>query len=271
MTYPDRKTAKAQAEEAVRVMKAGEYTSREGRVVVVRDALARAAAGTREYPPARALPASRTGPHLTVFEARDEGTLTAALRLADAGLDACALNFASARHAGGGFLRGARAQEESLCRSSGLFACLDGREMYLPPEADPLYTSWAIHSPRVPVFRGDDGALLETVREVSFITSAAPNAKLVLEADPGRRGEVSAALTERVHRVLAIAAVHGHRSLVLGAWGCGVFGNDSEEVAALFDAALRGPFRGAFERVVFAVLDTSPERRFLGPFARRFG
>jgi hypothetical protein len=49
-----------------------------------------------------------------------------------------------------------------------------------------------------------------------------------------------------------------------------VFQNDPEEIAGLFAAALRGRFRGAFERVVFAVLDSSDDRHFIGPFARRF-
>lgn len=271
MSGPDRKTAKAQAEEVVRLLRSGKYVAPDGRTVVIREALARAVAGTREVPPTEPLPAGATGPHATTFEARDEGTLTAALRLADAADDVCALNFASAKHAGGGFLRGARAQEESLCRSSGLFACLDGRDMYRHAGTDGLYTSWMVHSPRVPVVRGDDGALLARPREVSFITCAAPNAKVVLERDPSRRGEVSAALAERVPRVLALAAARGHRALVLGAWGCGVFGCDPEEVARLFDEALRGPFRGAFAHVAFAVLDATPERRVLGPFARRFG
>ena len=73
-----------------------------------------------------------------------------------------------------------------------------------------------------------------------------------------------------VQRVLAIAAMHQHDALVLGAWGCGVFGNDTEEVAGLFKDALDGPFRGVFAEVVFAVLDATPEQRFIGPFHRAF-
>jgi uncharacterized protein (TIGR02452 family) len=77
-------------------------------------------------------------------------------------------------------------------------------------------------------------------------------------------------MAERVTRILAIAAAHGHRHLVLGAWGCGVFGNDPAHVAGCFARDLDGPFAGAFEEIVFAVVDWSEERRFIRPFAERF-
>jgi len=54
--------------------------------------------------------------------------------------------------------------------------------------------------------------------------------------------------------------------LVLGAWGCGAFGNDPLTTARSFRAALEGPFRNAFRHIFFAIADWSPERRFLGPF-----
>ena len=54
-------------------------------------------------------------------------------------------------------------------------------------------------------------------------------------------------------KVLAVAKRHGHRGLVLGAWGCGAFGNDTNEIARLFREVLEEPFRGAFEHVLFAI------------------
>jgi uncharacterized protein (TIGR02452 family) len=87
-----------------------------------------------------------------------------------------------------------------------------------------------------------------------------------------RRGdEIRQVMQERVERVLAVAALHGHEALVLGAWGCGVFRNDPEQIAELFQSALAGRFRGAFTQVVFAVLDSSDDERSLGPFERVFG
>jgi uncharacterized protein (TIGR02452 family) len=70
---------------------------------------------------------------------------------------------------------------------------------------------------------------------------------------------LAATMQHRIHSILAIARQHGHRSLVLGAWGCGVFKNDPQEIAQWFHAALIDNlmFSGAFERVVFAVLDRS--------------
>ena len=58
--------------------------------------------------------------------------------------------------------------------------------------------------------------------------------------------------------------------IVLGAWGCGAFGNDSSEIAQLFQRALEENFKGAYRQVIFAILDWSSGKRFIGPFQRIF-
>jgi uncharacterized protein (TIGR02452 family) len=180
-----------------------------------------------------------------------------------------ALNFASATHPGGGFLSGARAQEEYLARSSGLYACLKDNPMYEFHRSnyDPLYSNYAIYSPQVPVFRSDDGLLLEEPYCVSIITSPAVNAS---KLDPGRRREIKPAMWRRILKILSIGIMHGHDSIVLGAWGCGAFGNDSSEIARLFKDALEVNLKGAYRRVIFAIVDWSPEKRFIGPFQHVF-
>jgi uncharacterized protein (TIGR02452 family) len=70
--------------------------------------------------------------------------------------------------------------------------------------------------------------------------------------------------------VLAIARAYRYAALVLGAWGCGAFGNDVRRTARDFRDALENEFSGAFAAVVFAIADWSPERRFLGPFREAF-
>jgi uncharacterized protein (TIGR02452 family) len=95
---------------------------------------------------------------------------------------------------------------------------------------------------------------------LSFITCAAPYAPGVGQPESGDL------LQQRIHRVLAIARAYGHQALVLGAWGCGAFRNDTRRTAIDFLQALENEFRGAFSDIVFAITDWSQERNFLGPF-----
>jgi uncharacterized protein (TIGR02452 family) len=67
-----------------------------------------------------------------------------------------------------------------------------------------------------------------------------------------------------------VAQWNCHNSLILGAWGCGAYGNDGYEVADIFYQALTVEFAGSFKEVTFAIVDTSPEERFISPFAQRF-
>jgi len=78
----------------------------------------------------------------------------------------------------------------------------------------------------------------------------------------------------RINYVFALAASTGHRALVLGAWGCGVFRNDPEQIASHFAGALgadHSPWRLCFDRIVFAVLDTSLAGTNRRPFERHLG
>lgn len=109
-----------------------------------------------------------------------------------------------------------------------------------------------IYSPDVPVFRDDKGAFLPESYPVSFRTAAAPNRTAVLRSQPERADDIPDVLLRRATRVLHVAASHGHERLVLGAWGCGVFGNDPATVAQAFRIALRD--NNYFDHVVFAVL-----------------
>jgi uncharacterized protein (TIGR02452 family) len=122
-----------------------------------------------------------------------------------------------------------------------------------------------IYSPRVPVFRDDDGTLLPAPYEVSFLTAAAPNRGAV---PASRAGQVASMLAVRARRVLAVASAHGHRRLVLGAWGCGVFRNDPAVVADAFAVALADS-PGWFDEVVFAVLDRTKNTPVRNAFVAR--
>lgn len=269
----DRNRAAAVAQETLRIMQQGSYTAPSGAAVALEEALEWAVRGTISYPAGTVPPPPLAGGHATNISVVNETTLAAARRLAESGGVPVALNFASARNPGGGFLGGARAQEESLARSSGLYACLLGNPMYELHNRvrNPLYTDSAIYSPDVPVFRDDDGTLLETPYHCAFITCPAVNAGVALERDRRSGPAIRAAMTTRIDKVLRIAAAQGHDMLVLGAWGCGVFRNDPQQIAELFHTALTGPFQGVFAIVVFAVLDWSHNLQIIRPFQQQFG
>ncbi len=241
----------------------GFYATEDGQEVVWREAVQAACAAKRSIAPDAALPPNE---HSTFTETKvqvtNETTLGASRRLVESGLRPLALNFANAVHPGGGFLNGARAQEEVLCRSTALYQTLIDDPMYEAhrDRPEPDSTDWAIYSPDVPVFRLDDGQELLQPWLVSFLTCAAPYAPVIGQPKSGDL------LQKRIDRVLAIARAYGHAALVLGAWGCGAFANDPCRTAADFREALERRYRGAFSDVVFAITDWSPERRFLGPF-----
>jgi len=253
---------------AVEIARRGSYVDPAGETVDLSDAIAAAREGKASIAPDDPLPAPPGDPFPeTEVRVTNETTLGAARRLVDEGGEPLALNFANGVHPGGGFLHGALAQEEVLCRSSALYETLVGDPMYEAharrPRADS--TDWAILSPGVPVFRRDDGTEFDAPWWLAFLTCAAPVAPSVGQPEAGDL------LERRIRRVLAIARAHGYAELVLGAWGCGAFGNDPVRTARDFRRALDGEFSGAFSRVVFAVVDWSPERRFLGPFRKAFG
>jgi uncharacterized protein (TIGR02452 family) len=243
------------ATETMAIIEAGGYRSPTDRDVRIGPRVEGAVAGTRLHLPDETLPAPPPqGSERPAIEVTNETSLSAARRM---GPDVACLVFASAKNPGGGFLSGAQAQEESIARSSALYPCQTAAGDFYSfhrRQGDLRYSDRVIYSPRVPVFRADDGALLEEPYPVSFLTAAAPNLGAIAANQPTATGTVPGALAARAARVLAVAAAHGHRRLVLGAWGCGVFRNDPAVVAEAFAEQLARA-QGHFDHVVFAVLD----------------
>jgi uncharacterized protein (TIGR02452 family) len=270
------------AKSTLAVIEAGGYVAPSGARRELADALAAAITGTRLYRPedgAALLAASPAAPATPAAATRiavtAETTTQAARRLIqdDGAARVAALNFASAKNPGGGFLGGAKAQEEDLARSSALYRCLLEARPYYDANratASMLYTDHVIYSPGVPFFRDDRLELLEQPYVCSVITAPAPNAGEALRRDVGRAA-ISETLRRRAGLVLAIAEAERERDLVLGAWGCGVFRNDPVEVAAVFaDWLASARFRAAFDRVTFAIYDRSAGQRTLAAFQHRF-
>ena len=159
------------------------------------------------------------------------------------------LNFADAFRRGGGYLTGASAQEEDLCRVvPDLYPALCTLPYPLDPAVAPAVLA---HIAR------DGGTLAITAPPVPVVVVTAAALDMRPPADGSPLPSPAAYDQDMRRRVRAVlfAALHmGCRDLVLGAWGCGVFANDARKVAAIFAAVLRSAeWRHRFGSVVFAI------------------
>ncbi len=271
------------AQDTLKIIEAGYYCSPEGKRIELVQKIASCLEQTKSYEPdalSRIKQSVLYGNPLfsnSEFEVRNETTLMGAERMATGQQfqKIGVLNFASAKNPGGGFLKGAQAQEESLARSSALYKsilkCRDHYEFHRSHHSL-LYSDRMIYSPNCPVFRKDDGTLLETPYLVDFITSPAPNAGEVWRKQSEDAEKICEVLYERGAKLLSLAIANGCDALVLGAWGCGVFRNKPSMVAQIFADLLfpNGQFSGRFKSILFSILDSSEQAKVFAEFHTRF-
>lgn len=169
---------------------------------------------------------------------------------------AALLNFASYRKAGGGFVTGAWAQEEAICHDSTLYNVISHfNGFYAENENNlnrSLYTDRAIFSPGIIFSRGGKNA------ECSVITCAAPNLGSAYNHGV-TTSENEAALKQRTDFVISIAEEQGCDTVILGAWGCGVFGQDPAVMARLFKERLEST---TIKLAVFAIPGQTSNKNF---------
>lgn len=189
------------------------------------------------------------------------------------------LNFANPYNPGGGVRHGARAQEEDLCRKSSLLFSLESRHAqkyfrYNKSLNTYMASDSIILTPNVEVIKDSDGILLDEPFVVSVMTCAAP---IIVQAKESiSEKQYLALFYNRICVMLKCAAYWGYRQLVLGAFGCGEFGNDARIVSDLFYKALKEfDYAGMgaeafFRRIDFAVLDNSHDKYNLKQFKRNF-
>lgn len=259
--------------ETVKILKAQQYQTESGSHIDLKNLLKTSITGTKTYYPGDL---SKIKTQITSqrvpfpIEITEETTSAAGKRLT-ATLDKVAvLNFASAKNPGGGFLKGARAQEEDLTRKSCLYSCLTSQPDYYNANKKCksfLYTDHLIYSPEVPFIRDENLSLLENPYLLSVITSPAPNAGEELQKNPKAKEKIRQALESRARDVLLAAKVNHHRNLILGAWGCGIFRNDPKMVAEAFLKHFKSEsFANYFDHVVFAIYEFSYEKTLLKVF-----
>ena len=160
-----------------------------------------------------------------------------------------ALNFASFKKPGGMFLEGSKAQEECLCMDSTLYPVLDSfREIYYEQNKKllnrALYTDRALYTPDV-VFENE-----ECTVKADILTCAAPNKYVAQKYQKVSDEENKKVLTNRLLFIRDIAVDRGVDTLILGAFGCGVFGQDPQQVAELMDEIFGA---ASIRNIVYAV------------------
>ncbi|KAK0725194.1 hypothetical protein B0H67DRAFT_480665 [Lasiosphaeris hirsuta] len=189
------------------------------------------------------------------------------------------VNFANRHSPGGGWLNGAIAQEEALCYRSSLALSLEGAGYPLARD-EALYSPYVlvvrdamaqghyllhpeIPAAQLPVVSAMTVAAIYQPDVRSFVVGSQvgggsstsisqPREKLVFARDRDRNYT-----KDKMRLVLRMAASNGHRLLVLGALGCGVFQNPPEDVAHCWLEVLReDEFTGNWWReICFAVYD----------------
>lgn len=178
------------------------------------------------------------------------------------------LNFASAKNPGGGFLNGAKAQEESLAVSSTLYPTLIAHEEYYNENRthrSMMYLDYGIYSPDVVFFRDETFQLTETPVRASVLTLPAVNMGQVLLKGENVQ-EAKKVMRRRMKLALGIFAEQKARHIVLGAYGCGVFRNDPNEVAIWWKELLKEGMGQYFDSVFYAVLDYSKGQHCIKAF-----
>lgn len=171
------------------------------------------------------------------------------------------LNFAN-NHNIGGAPFSAGAQEESLCRCSTLYPCLQAcYETFYQPHIEAFHSKRMtamgnddlIYTPGVMVFKSDESEPIMLSPDqwypVNVITSAAPECY----AFPALPDSYKRTIKSRLKQVLDVAAAEGNEVLILGAWGCGAFHNPAYTVAMTFKELLKD--YDCFETVEFAIGD----------------
>ena len=161
----------------------------------------------------------------------------------------CVLNFASYLNPGGRFMDGSKAQEECLCHASFLYNVLRSQLEYYRwnkynrnnTDKRALYMDRALYSPKIKFFMGDKQV------DVDVLTCAAPNLTAYGKYMHDRFGGLKfpeleqtiqedneKALRDRMQFIKDVAEDNGVNTLILGAFGCGVFGQDANLVAQIW-------------------------------------
>ena len=153
------------------------------------------------------------------------------------------LIFASAKKPGGGVKNGANAQEEAVFRKSSLSQIINKLEPFYPLDYE---TTDIIYVKDCYQLLDENNQMINPIKFSAGIIPA-----LNLNVFKGSEDEFEYITYNKIISILNCARDNGHKDIILGAFGCGVFKNNPRVIAELFAQIL--PCYN-FENIVFAVL-----------------
>ena len=187
------------------------------------------------------------------------------------------LNSASAKHPGGGVLSGARSQEESICRASTLYSCLNTEFLndnyysyHIEKKSE--YSDRIIYIPNILVFKSDDNIFSQMLNEkewynIDVISCAAHNQK-AYKVEYEKLKKIN---YNKIKAIIECAVENNVDILILGAFGCGAFANDPQLISKTFKKILIDEeYYKYFENVHFAIFTALNETKNLNEFNKTF-
>lgn len=210
----------------------------------------------------------------------------AALNLIKEGLNPAILNLASNHMPCGGYFDGSSAQEESLCQMSTLslslyqFAnpklkCFKEANVASVPNVYPMDINFGgIYSPNVCFFRNNiekyyslrDNTFTCPIITVASLSNREKNnytndERKYFNEDGTLNDEGKSIEANKIRTIYRIALDNNHDSIVLGAFGCGVYNLRPDEISKLFlDILNESEFKDKFKKIVFAILEGKAKR-----------
>ncbi len=244
----------------------GAYINADGEDVYLEDDQELARANTIVYTPHQMIPAARAKYPVLYGFVHNQTTLTVAHERYKLGYRVVLLNCSTLADT---LTTSPQLYRESILRSSSLLYCIEGAPL-LADARDAFRDDTIVVSPEVPIFRSHEGDLLRSPWHADIVTAAPVHAVDVQLYAPSRAAEIPLAMARRAERLVDAAAATSANVLVLGAWGCGVHGNDPELVATVLRVAFERPAARSFAIVDVAVADTDPVTPLYQTFAKHF-
>mmetsp|Transcript_71180 Transcript_71180/g.123517 ORF Transcript_71180/g.123517 Transcript_71180/m.123517 type:complete len:419 (-) Transcript_71180:116-1372(-) len=253
------------AKDTLQILRNARYTHGGSPVVLDRVRLANSTRKSTMYSDGRELPSllvndsgAEQSPRVVLFEGSSFEAACWALS-EDPVCSPAVLDFASDSEPGGGYKGNQQStQEESLCRRSNLALGLEALS-----DKYPIPALGAAYVPDVCVFRGDEPEGYPLWSQPVWMGGVIAAALRCVDTGGESLDPKQAAFVRsKIDGVLSIARHHRHNVLVLGAWGCGAFGNTASCIAEVFREAIHGPHALGLSTVIFPLVRKENSQAF---------